>query len=51
MCGALFLDRVSLDKHMEDAFDVQPGDVRVIAGDKMHSAPPSLDEREILFLM
>jgi hypothetical protein len=49
--GALMLDRSSLDKHMMDPTKAQPGDVRMIPGDQVHSAPPSVGKRLILFLM
>lgn len=50
-CGALLLDRKVLDAYQIPAMDVSPGDVWVIPGDRVHSAPPSKGKRAVLFLM
>lgn len=50
-CGALLLPRADLDLYQIPACDVTPGDVWVIPGDRVHSAPPSKGKRAVLFLM
>ena len=51
VCGGLLLDRQDLDRHLGEARSVTLGDVCVLRGDRIHSAPSSSSRRAVLFLM